>query len=166
MTDLFDLDTGATFSDCGGYRYRLWRQWDASKPTIAFLMLNPSTADAQDNDPTVERCQRRAAALGCGGLVLINLFALVSTDPAGLYGAGVEPVGPENDRYIDEEARVASSVVCAWGKHAAHMGRGMQVAQRLRAMGVPLLALGFNRDGSPKHPLYIAYDTPLVPWQT
>src|SRR5437867_1481016 len=91
--------TGATISDCGRYRYGLWRIWDESKPYCLFLMLNPSTADDIDNDATVERCQRRAAAMGYGGLHVANLFAWRSTDPSVLTSVP-DPIGPDNDRTI------------------------------------------------------------------
>ena len=78
--DLFE-QSGASFSPCGTYRYTLWRRW-SFVPPATFVLLNPSTADATRNDPTVERCERRARELGCGGIRVANLFALRSTDPA------------------------------------------------------------------------------------
>lgn len=159
MTDnaaLFPAHTGATFSPCTRYRYTLWRTWDASKPPCLFLMLNPSTADAIDNDPTVERCQRRALAIGFGGLVVCNIFAYRSTDPGALYGLD-DPVGPENNAAILEQASRAGLVVCGWGKHGALHGRGNAVLAMLRSAGVKPHALQINGDGSPKHPLYVGY---------
>lgn len=145
----------ATFSPCLTYRYTLWRWWDRSKPYWAFLMLNPSTADATNNDPTVSRCQGRARAAGAGGLAVVNLFALRSTDPAGLYTTD-DPVGPENDSSILDVCANAGLVICAWGAHGKHLARAAHVTHMLKAAGVKPFALAVNADGSPKHPLYIA----------
>ena len=84
LNDLF-CKSGAQFSACNRYRYRLWRIWDESRKPLVMVMLNPSMANADQNDPTVERCQRRALKMGFGGLRVVNIFALVSTDPAALY---------------------------------------------------------------------------------
>ncbi len=153
---LFPEQTGATFSPCTHYRYTLWRTWDASKPSCLFLMLNPSTADEVDNDPTVERCQRRALAMGFGSLVVCNIFAYRSTDPGALYDLS-DPIGPENDAAILAQASRAGLVVCGWGKHGALHGRGNAVLSMLRSAGVKPHALQINGDGSPKHPLYVGY---------
>lgn len=154
--DLF-VDRGAIFSSCRRYRYRLWRRWDGARASLLFCMLNPSTADESDNDPTVERCERRARAMGFGGLVVTNIFAWRSTDPKMLY-ALADPVGPDNDATILEEAASAGMVVCGWGKHGALHGRGAAVARMLMANGVQPHALKINNDGSPQHPLYVGYD--------
>lgn len=153
---LFPEHSGATFSPCRRYRYTLWRTWDPDKPVCMFLMLNPSTADAVDNDPTVERCQRRAQKLGYGGLVVCNVFAYRSTDPAVLY-TEADPVGPGNDAAILEQARSTGLVICGWGTHGALHGRGAAVLDMLRQAGITPHALRLNRDGSPQHPLYVGY---------
>src|ERR1051326_5628436 len=93
------MNPRALFSPCGLFRYRLWRHWTPGMPPLVFVMLNPSTADAEKNDPTVERCERRAKAGGFGGGEVVNLFALRSTDPKALYSAA-DPIGPENDKVI------------------------------------------------------------------
>ncbi len=120
------------------------------------VMLNPSIADENQNDPTVERCQRRAMAMGFGGLQVTNIFALVSTDPAGLY-THPDPVGPDNDAAILGAVKNAGMVLCAWGTHGQHIGRALHVMTILRNAGVTPYCLGENADGSPKHPLYRAY---------
>lgn len=153
----------AEFSLCQTYRYSLWRWWDTSKPYWAFLMLNPSTADATKNDPTVERCQRRATQAGAGGVAVVNLFALRSTDPAGLYSHD-SPVGPENDAYIMDVCRGALIVICAWGGHGRHLNRASHVTTMLKQAGIQTRALAINADGSPKHPLYIATAVQPVPY--
>lgn len=156
MSDLV-TDTGATFSECGKYRYDLWRLWDANKPTLTFIMLNPSTADDVDNDPTVERCQRRAIKGGYGQLRIVNLMAYRATDPDELLPlCAADREGPENSYYLQNAMRDAGTVICGWGKKG-HLGPVRWVVNRSRGMGVPLFALKINKDGSPQHPLYIPY---------
>jgi hypothetical protein len=119
-------------------------------------MLNPSTATERQNDPTVERCERRARALGFGGFQVANIFAFRATDPRRMRAAP-DPVGPDNDAAIREAAIRADRIICAWGGHGAHLDRGRAVERMLRATGRPLHALGLTRDGQPRHPLYIGY---------
>lgn len=153
---LFSSLSGARFSPCEKYRYALWRRWN-DHPYALFLMLNPSTADEIDNDPTVERCQRRAARMGYGGLWVANIFAYRSTDPAALYSIP-DPVGPENDQAILDAARNAGIVICGWGTHGNHLDRGEKVLALLRDAGVKAHCLQLNADGTPRHPLYVGYD--------
>lgn len=126
-------------------------------------MLNPSTANEAINDPTVERCERRARAMGFGRMDIINLFALRSTDPAGLYECP-DPVGPENDAAILAACRQSRAVVCAWGEHGKHENRSSVVRQLLADAGVTTLALQVNQSGEPKHPLYVAYSVEPTPY--
>lgn len=127
-------------------------------------MLNPSTADEQTNDPTVERCERRARALGLDGVRVANIFALRSTDPRALYGHP-DPVGPLNDEAILDAVRDAGIVICAWGGHGTLNGRGEAVVRLLHQHGMDLHYLALNADGTPKHPLYIGYDRQPTPWK-
>lgn len=159
------VDSGADFSDCGRYRYRLWRTWDASLPVLVFLMLNPSTADAVANDQTIARCINRAMALGCGGVVIVNLFALRATNPRKLYEHldTQEVIGPENDAAILNECR-NRRVVCGWGTHGKLHGRGPQVLRLLKSHGVQTECLAVNADGTPKHPLYVGNDVEPIPY--
>ena len=161
-TALFADQSGATFSPCRQYRYALWRTWEPDRAPCMFLMLNPSTADAIDNDPTVESCLRRSLKMGFGGLLVCNIFAYRSTDPEKLYEVE-DPVGPENDRIILARARAAGMVICGWGTHGALHGRGNEVLQLLREAGVKPHALRINADGSPQHPLYVGYEIQPVP---
>jgi hypothetical protein len=151
--------TGAIFSDCERYRYRLWREWDNSLPAICFLMLNPSTADELANDPTVARCEARAVAMKYGRLDVVNLFPWRATDPEELLKVP-DPVGPPNkaDGAIMDAVDRASLVICAWGAHRAAVARAAEVLRIIRIAGFHgrLFHLGLNQDGSPKHPLYIA----------
>ena len=155
--------SGAKFSECRKYRYLLWRQWDSTKAMATFLMLNPSTADEIDNDPTVERCQRRSLQMGFGGLRVVNIFGFRSTDPNGLYREP-EPIGADNDAAILEASRDAGIVICAWGKHGELNGRGKAVLEMLRTHGIQPHYLQLNQDGTPKHPLYVKYSVPPTPW--
>ncbi|MEJ6399203.1 DUF1643 domain-containing protein [Yoonia sp. 208BN28-4] len=144
------------YSDCEKYRYALTRVWDANGKTVMFIMLNPSKADELANDPTVERCERRARALGFGAFRVTNIFGWRDTDPFAMRKAA-EPVGPDNDATLRDGLAWADCIICAWGTHGAHRGRGPQVAQMLHRSGHQLHTLGLTKDGHPKHPLYIAY---------
>ncbi len=158
-----DAPSTAVYSPCEAYRYALTRIWDTQGRRVLFVMLNPSTATEVQNDPTVERCERRARALGFGGFRVCNIFAFRATDPR-VMRAQADPVGPANDAAIAEGALWADSVVCAWGAHGAHLGRGSAVEALLRATGRPLLHLGLSKAGHPKHPLYIAYECQPQGW--
>lgn len=155
----------AIFSPCYAYRYRLIDVWDPAKPVLNWLMLNPSTADETKNDPTIERCQRRAVSMGFGAIDITNLFALRSTNPRGLMKVA-DPVGPDNDAAIMEAARGADMVICGWGAHGLARERAWSVMARIQATGIQLHALRLTKFGNqPAHPLYIPYEigpTPLV----
>ncbi|SDY80513.1 hypothetical protein SAMN05444004_103184 [Jannaschia faecimaris] len=159
-----DAPSTATYSEDEKYRYVLTRTWDISARRVTFVMLNPSTATEQQNDPTVERCERRARALGFGAFRVTNIFAWRATDPRDMR-AQADPVGgTANDAAIRDAALWADTVVCAWGTHGAHLNRGVQVEALLRQTGKPLTTLGLSKDGHPKHPLYIGYAVQPVPW--
>lgn len=155
------IDSGATFSSCKKFRYRLWRVWDTAKPPAIFILLNPSTADEVANDPTVARCQARAFALGYGRLEILNIFAYRSTDPKALYDV-TDPVGPGNDDAIRDcleqhWATAGARVICGWGKNGHLSGRGRHVLALVGGAGFVANCLKQNSDGSPQHPLYLAY---------
>ncbi len=157
-----DAASVAVYSDCLSYRYSLTRVWGVGARRVCFVMLNPSTATEKQNDPTVERCERRARSLGFDGFAVANIFAWRATDPKVMRRA-VDPVGPANDAAIVRLADWAGAgleaggVVCGWGTHGAHLARGQAVAALLRGRGHRLLHLGLTKDGQPKHPLYIGY---------
>ncbi|GAA3856772.1 DUF1643 domain-containing protein [Celeribacter arenosi] len=159
-----DAPSTAVYSDCEKYRYSLMRTWDDAGPKALFMMLNPSTATEVQNDPTVERCERRARALGFGAFCVTNIFAWRDTDPRKMRAA-LDPVGPENDATLLEFAGWADRVICAWGTHGAHLDRGMAVERLLRGRGLPLYHLGLSKAGHPKHPLYIAYEQQPQIWE-
>jgi hypothetical protein len=150
-----DKHSRAVYSDCERWRYTLTRTWGPGWH-VNFVMLNPSTATEVQNDPTVERCERRARALGFGTFTVTNIFAWRDTDPRGLYRAE-DPIGKDNDAAILKAAQSADQVICAWGTHGAHMGRGAAVQALLRGLQKPLFTLGITQAGHPKHPLYIGY---------
>lgn len=144
--------TGAYISDCEKYRYALWRNWDNSKAKCAYIMLNPSTADATNDDATITRCITRAKALNFGGIVVANLFAFRTTYPTELVQA-TNPVGEENDAYLLHIAKNAGMVICAWGNDGTHQKRNEIVMRMFRAEKIPLFHLGLTQDGNPLHPL-------------
>lgn len=158
-----DAPSVAVYSDCEAYRYSLTRTWDAAGTRVLFIMLNPSTATEVQNDPTVERCERRARALGFGAFRVCNIFAYRASDPRDMRSQ-VDPIGPGNDAAILDGLGWAKTVVAAWGGHGDHMGRGDAVAALLRAAQVQPLHLGLTKGGQPKHPLYIGYKVQPMGW--
>jgi len=158
-----DAASEAVYSDCQAYRYLLTRTWDPAGRKALFVMLNPSTATEVQNDPTVERCERRARALGFGAFRVTNIFAFRATDPR-VMRAAADPVGPANDAAIGDSLPWADTILCAWGAHGAHLDRGPAVERLLRACGRPLHHLGLTREGHPRHPLYIGYAHQPEPW--
>lgn len=161
--DLFTPAPTAVFSRCGRYRYSLTRSW-AAGPRALFVMLNPSTATAEVDDPTIRKCVGFAQRAGCGSLEVVNLWAIRSTDPAGVLAVD-DPVGPLNDAAIEQAMRAADLVVFAWGAHATGL---LKRLGPLRVAAVKVIAeevgkqprcLGRSADGSPRHPLMVAYAT-------
>ena len=148
---------GAVFDASGVYRYGLWREWDAARPAVAFVMLNPSTADGERNDPTIRRCLGFARSWGFGRLEVVNLFALRATNPAQL-AQHPEPIGPENDDHIRAAISTATTVVAAWGTHGELGGRDTAVSRLLPSSACDL---GRTRAGHPRHPLYVRADVRL-----
>ncbi|MEM6478319.1 MAG: DUF1643 domain-containing protein [Pseudomonadota bacterium] len=160
-----DAPSTAIYSPCERYRYMLTRVWEPEGRKALFIMLNPSTATEVQNDPTVERCERRARVLGFGAFRVLNIFAWRDTDPRKMRAAK-EPVGPANDGAIQESLPWADQIIAAWGTHGAHLGRGRDVAEMLRRSGRDIYHLGLSKAGHPKHPLYIAYEQQPVLWSS
>jgi hypothetical protein len=153
----------AEISECGRYRYTLGRQW-GDGPLVTFVMLNPSTADAEMDDPTIRRCLGFARSWGAGALHVVNLYALRSTDPAALWVVP-DPVGPDNDRHLAQHAHLAvrdgAPIVAAWGANA----RQDRVAAVRALPGMDRLqCLGVTKDGAPRHPLYLPAIAEPRPW--
>ena len=153
----------ATISADGLYRYDLSRFWDTSERYALFIMLNPSTADAGTDDPTIRRCISFAKREGCGGLRVVNLYALRATNPDDLWKAE-DPVGPDNDAHlstaITHASMSGSPIIAAWGANAKPM-RAYKVKQMPGMEHAK--ALSFTKTGAPGHPLYVKGDAPLLP---
>ncbi len=157
MTDLLGSVRGATFSDDRRFRYKLWVTWDASRPVANLLMLNPSTADEESNDPTIARQIVRVDRLGYGGLIVTNAYAFKATDPKELKAAGF-PVGEFNDQHIADAAKVSQIVICGWGTHIQKTrANAILKLLRVKAKRAPH-ALSFTNGGQPGHPLYLPYE--------
>jgi hypothetical protein len=173
----------ALLSPCGTYRYTLGRELSTlpeirltptftlrgeHKPCL-FIMLNPSTADASLDDPTIRRCMGFALREGCTFLTVVNLFAYRATEPkdlVGEYQMGTDIVGPENLTHVSRELRrhnpnLGHLIIAAWGAHPyAEMAH--EIRAKVRNAGA--LCLGTTKGGEPRHPLYLKSDAPLVPW--
>jgi hypothetical protein len=151
----------AEISACGRYRYCLVREWDASRYLFSIIMLNPSTADAELDDPTIRRCMAFARREGFGGIRVMNLFAFRATSPDDMKAAA-DPIGPANDFHL---ARLLNSAgapaLAAWGAHGDHLDRARQVRAMAAERNARLVCLGKTAGGHPRHPLYIRGDQPL-----
>lgn len=158
-------DKGAVISGCGLYRYRLWRRWDDSLPVLPFIMLNPSTADGEEDDHTIRKCVGFAERMNCGGIEIVNLFAFRATKPLDLKLAGWS-VGPSNDAHICTVLRAyGPRVLCAWGVNiqcAAGWARVAAVRQLLEEHGGHPVALRLTGNGVPWHPLTLPYSDEVV----
>ncbi|RWX03381.1 DUF1643 domain-containing protein [Flavobacterium cerinum] len=157
-TSLFtDNNAGAEFSQCGNYRYRLWRVWDESKPKVLFIMLNPSQADDMRNDPTIRRCIGFAKLWGYGGLMVGNIFPYISTEPKAL--KYVEDFHNDlNLIHISNMANQCSIIVYAYGNAPIEV-------KHIPLDGWPNRHhLGLTASGNPKHPLYLKRLTVPVPY--
>lgn len=161
-----DIVRRATISPCGRYRYRLTRYWGPGL-FLPFVMLNPSTADAEIDDPTIRRCMGFARREGFGGILVVNLYGLRATEPAELRKTA-DPFGPDNRKTLHNTAQEASlletPIVCAWGANGWYQSADRDVTNLLRETGAKLVCLGTTKAGHPKHPLYIKSSEPLVPF--
>lgn len=163
--DRTEVTKSAIISPCGQYRYRLIRTWDPDSEHVLFVMLNPSTADADVNDPTIRRCMGFARSWGFGGIVVVNLFALRATNPSEMDGHP-DPVGPDCDVHISKTVNLfpCGRIVAAWGANKNAEKRAKAVRKILTARR-DVHCLSLNADGSPRHPLYVGADvTPFVLW--
>lgn len=155
------VERTAVISSCGTYRYVLTRRW-ADGPFLVFVMLNPSTADAAKDDPTIRKCIGFAKRYGYSAIAVVNLFALRSTDPSALRTHSA-PVGPDNDAWIEQATRDPfSRVLAAWGANAKH--HEQRVRDVARIVRRPMMALSITGDGHPGHPLMLSYDRSPQPW--
>lgn len=164
------LDTSATVSDCGKFRYDLRRVWDYAKPRVLFIAYNPSTADGTLDDPTIRRVVNFAVGFDAGSVVMCNLFAFRATWPKVLRRAA-DPVGPENDLYIQRHAVECDYVVAAWGslaetgKRPILQARPPHVLRLLDQIGAKVFHLGLTQGGQPRHPLFLRNEATLTRWE-
>lgn len=150
------MKADAKLSDCRNYRFALWRTWDDSKPFAMIVGLNPSTADEVKDDPTLTRCINFAKSWGYGGVCMTNLFAYRATDPKDMKAQN-DPIGAENDIWLNKLANDAGIVVAAWGNDGSYLGRSNMVVEMLPNLHY----LKMNKSGEPAHPLYLKAD--LIP---
>lgn len=156
-SDLFGtgMTRTAEISDCGRYRYSLGRAWSHAIRHMTIVMLNPSTADADVDDPTIRRCIGFAKREGCGGLTVVNLFGLRSSSPKDLKLAD-DPVGPNNMAALFQHVADASIVVCGWGAHPIACAPAARFQSFIETQStIRLWCLGTTQDGAPRHPLYV-----------
>lgn len=164
------IEKCAVLSDCGKYRYSLSRSWEegARSPAI-FIMLNPSTADAERDDPTIGRCIGMGKRMGCVGIRVVNLFAFRATRPLDLKAAD-DPVGPDNFEHVlqaierrnDHHGLMQGPVVCAWGTHGGFMGQDVTAMSWIASYKPTCLEI--TKHGFPRHPLYARSDFVLRPY--
>jgi hypothetical protein len=162
----------ALVSPCGKFRYRLGRKWDidsVARHLIHFVMLNPSTADADIDDPTIRKCMGFADRLGFNEIRVTNLYAYRATDPKDLARNGWQ-IGPDNDHWLSDVACDShlthgdEPVVLAWGANARGHLRAKQVVQMMQSLGAHLFTLHTLGDGTPAHPLMLPYSCRLTPY--
>lgn len=152
------LETFANFSPDRTYRYALGRRFSMlSDRLLVFIGLNPSTANENQDDPTIRRCVGFAKREGCGGIVMLNLFAYISSDPAEMMRQS-DPVGPDNDRIIKSFDGLGHTFVACWG----HWDFADRSAAVMKLISQPMFCLGVTKDGKPKHPLYLPADARLI----
>lgn len=155
---------GAILSPCKRFRFELRRRVSLDPGVVCWVMLNPSTADAETNDPTIRRCIDFTRRWGYGELVVVNLYPLRSPKPADALRYYAEPpFGAdyfENRSYVERAAERADLVVAAWGSHGER-GAGDYWRERLNELRDDVKCLGLTAWGQPRHPLYVKADTPL-----
>lgn len=153
------MEKSAILSADRKYRYVLTRIWDETKPTVVFIGLNPSTADEEADDKTIRKCIGYAKRWGYGKLIMANLFAFRSTDPS-LLKRLEDPVGPDNDSYIQKCVSESNLVIACWGNHGKLLNRDKVLMDSLPN----LVCLKRNKNGTPHHPLYLSKDITPVPY--
>lgn len=155
------LERDAVISVCGKYRYLLRRVWNEDRMRALFVMLNPSTADAEVDDATIRSCIRLCRSWDYGSLEVVNLFGWRATDPRELVDAD-EPIGQDNDRVAAAAIERCDVTICAWGAHKMAESRADKMRNLITSRRPAAFCLGTTKSGAPKHPLYIKTGTPLV----
>jgi hypothetical protein len=155
----------AVISECEKYRYRLERHGLSGAGAVAWIMVNPSTADAETDDATIRKVIGFSERLGFGWLIVVNLYGLRATDVRRLAHVP-DPIGPLNDEHVKRASNEAITMIAAWGPLAKQPPprRNRRWKAATAKIGRPLMCLGVAKDGHPRHPLMLPYDTPLVPW--
>lgn len=163
--NVLSLPLGGSGAEADGqYRYRLWRVWNADKDRLGWVMLNPSTADHAQDDPTIRKCLGFARRWGFGSIEVVNLYALRATQPRVVSAAIKEhgqlhAIGPDNEEQILEACGRCKTMIAAWGAAPFAGVRAKAVASLLRSRHPNVLCLGLTEGRQPRHPLYISYDT-------
>jgi hypothetical protein len=166
MIDLTGVEKAAVLSPCGNFRYQLTRLWNRELPLACWICLNPSTADAAEDDASIRRMVGFARGWGCGGIDVRNLFALRATDPRQLRRVA-DPVGPDNDRWLSRLGEIKvqpGKVIAGWGIGGEYQNREQVVVALMAKLAVPLWCLGRTKAGRPRHPLFLASRTELEPF--
>lgn len=154
------MEKSAILSADRKYRYVLTRIWDEKKPTVVFIGLNPSTADEEVDDETIRKCIGYAKRWGYGKLIMVNLFAFRSTDSSMLKRVE-DPVGSDNDSYIQKCVSESNLVIACWGNHGKLLNRDKALMGSLPN----LVCLKRNKNGTPHHPLYLSKDITPMPYK-
>lgn len=157
------MHKSAVFDSSRTYRYQLMRTWSPEAAIVAFVMLNPSQADEQEDDPTIRRCLHFAQAWGYGSLMVVNLFAYCTTHPQALKQAQA-PIGLENDAYLQAAIEQCDRMILAWGNHGSWQQRDAAVLNLLAPWYPKLYCLGYTQTHHPRHPLYLPRTTSPIPW--
>lgn len=154
---------GAKLSDDRQYRYNLWRIWDATLPACTFIALNPSTANEEEDDPTIRRCIRFAQDWGYGRLYMVNLFAFRAKEPKDMIAAQ-DPIGPDNNNWIRWAAKNSGLIVASWGNHGKFEKRDQEVKQLLATHKIKCFSI--TKQNQPAHPLYQKGSAQLIDFST
>lgn len=160
--NLFE-DNGAQFSDCKEYRYMLWRIWNPKKPKALIIGLNPSTANARHDDPTIRRLKTLMRKIGYGGFYMCNLYPQITPFPKNLNLERNYSQLIENRAIIKGLAEKVNIIIFAWGAfpEAELEGDYLSLIFAHKAW-----CFGHNQNGSPKHPLYLSNRTKLIKYQS
>ena len=163
--NLVMIKSTAKISGCGLYRYSLTRIWDKDKPKVMFIMLNPSTADGERDDPTIRRCIGYARDWGYGGFYVCNLFGYRATEPTDLLNVK-DPIGELNLDYIKAKSKKVDKVVCAWGNKPIlkRLLQDTSALEMLKFIKHKLYFLELSKEGVPKHPLYLKSELKPIKW--
>jgi hypothetical protein len=153
----------ALFSDCQKYRFHLSREWDVIKPSICWILLNPSTADENVLDNTLTRCLDYSVQWGFGSMHITNIFAFRATDPKNMMAAK-DPVGPDNDGYLTLIPRMCELTVAGWGNGGLYLERWKEIEKLTTMRDIKLKCLRKTKSGQPSHPLYLPKDLELIDW--